>query len=104
MSNEVIRVYPDSDLRSGHDGLRKSLRKDGRDPETLDNGQFYLFINRRQSAFKMFAANNTLVHYKSPRGRVDLRTIQFIPQCMSGGKLNFNKALTLMLDKYLKRK
>lgn len=104
MSNDVIRIYPSSDLRSGHSGLTKVLAKDGRDPATLEAGQFFLFINRAQSAFKMFAANNTVVHYKSPRGRVDIRAIQYIPHCFSGGKLNFNKALSLMLDKYLIKK
>lgn len=102
--NKIISVFPNSDLRSSHKGLSilavKAKRKNSNE---LLNGEFHLFLNRSQSMFKMLAANNVLVHYKSPRGRVDIQTIQYLPECFNGGKLDYDKALKAVLEKTLKK-
>ncbi len=91
--NSLISVFPNADLRSGHAGLRKVALKSKKDPAALEPGQLLLFINRAQSAIKMFAANNIIIHYKSPRGYIDFQTIKYLPACLEGGELNYNKAL-----------
>lgn len=101
MKNSLVSVFPNTDLRSGHFGLRKLSLKFKKNPEILEKGQFLLFINRAQSAFKMYASNNTLVHYKSPRGRIDIRTIEHLPECFNGGQINYDKALATVLEKTL---
>jgi hypothetical protein len=104
VSNQLISVFPRTDLRCGHDGLTTLARKAKRDPSTLAPGQFMVFINNSQSAFKMFAANNTLVYYRSPRGRIDINTIRHIPNCFNGNALNYNAALKKSLTELLARK
>jgi hypothetical protein len=101
MSNSIVNVFPNTDLRSGHDGLRKIAVKSKKNPGELQNGEFLLFINKAQSAFKMFAANNTIVHYKSPVGLVDIRAIEYLPSCFNGGTLNYDVALAKVLEKTL---
>lgn len=100
--NNLIKVFPNSDLRCSHKGLGILAGKS--DPKTLDAGNFLLFINRSQSAFKMLAAGNVLVHYKSPRGRVHIDAIQYLPHCFSGWDLNYDKALGMSLDKLLAKR
>ena len=99
--NRLISVFPNTDLRSGHAGLTKVALKAKRDVSKLEPGNFILFINRNQSAFKMFASNNMVVHYKSPRGRIHIDAIQYLPACFNGEKLNYNKALGMALEKTL---
>lgn len=103
MRNKVISVFPNADLRSGHNGLRKLALKNKQSID-LDPGEFHLYINRAQTAFKMFAANHVLVHYKSPRGMIDIRTIQYLPYCFNAGELDYDKALSVVLHKFLKKK
>lgn len=95
--SSIVSVFPNADLRSGHNGLRKLAAKNKKNVDALVPGDLLLFINRAQSAFKMFAANNTLIHYKSPRGLVDMKTIKYLPGCLSGGELDYNKALAKVL-------
>lgn len=104
MSNKLINVFPNTDLRCSHAGLTKLIFKHkGKvlNPELLANGEFILFINRSQSMIKMFASNNVLIHYKSPRGRIDVRTIEYLPHCFNAGELNYDAALKKVLEKHL---
>lgn len=100
--NHIISVFPNADLRCSHLGLTIEARKKGKDPRTLDHGDFLLFINRRQSAMKLFGSNNTIIHHRAARGRIELRTIQYIPQCFHAGKFDYDKALGIVLEKKLK--
>lgn len=103
--NKLISVFPNSDLRSSHRGLTLAAVKAKRKPpELLENGEFHLFLNRRQTAFKMLAANSTVVHYKSPRGSIDIRTIEYLPHCFNAGELDYDKALRIVLEKILRKK
>lgn len=98
MANEIIRYLPRTDLRSGHDGLAKIALKAGINPKTLEPGQFIVFLNRAKTAMKIYAANNLVVHYKSPTNWIDIRTFQFIPQAFSGGKFNYSVALRRVIE------
>ncbi len=103
MSSSLISVFPDTHLGQGHHGLSVLASKAGKDTRKLLNGEFLLFLNKAQTAFKMYAANSVVVHYKSPANRrVDIRTIEYLPHCFNAGELNYSKALKLVLDKTLR--
>lgn len=102
--NKIISVFPNSDLRCSHFGLGMKLIKAKKDPVFFRNGNFALFLNRSQTAFKILGANNVLVHYKHPRGRVNVKAIKFIPECFHGGEFTFDRALAKVIDKELTRK
>lgn len=102
--NSIISVFPNADLRCGHTGLAITAADGNKSADNLKPGQFLLFINRKQTAFKLLAFNNTLVHYRSPAGRIDLRAIQYLPQCFTAGKFNYDIALKRMFEKTLRKK
>jgi hypothetical protein len=96
MASKLLKFYFEADLRAGHDGLRKKYKLD---PDSFASGDFIIFINKRLSGFKLYGSNNTIVYYRSPRGRIDLNTIQFLPQVFNAGKLDYDKALEIMFKK-----
>lgn len=97
--SKIVRVFPNADLRNGHLGLAKLARNH---QSVLEDGNFLLFINRRQSAFKLFTSN-LVTHYRSPRGRVMVEAIRYIPEAFNGTKFNFDKAIDLALTKALNK-
>lgn len=102
MANSIITVFPEADLRNGHPGLRMLAAKRRIDTQMIEPGKFVMFLNRRQSAFKLFAANNTIVHYKHPRGRILLETIKHFPECFQAGEFRYDKALEKVLSRRLR--
>jgi len=104
MSNKLVHYFPESDLRSGHTGLAKLAQKARVSVSALNPGDFLLFVNRKQTAFKVLTANNILAHYKSPSGRVDLGAVQYMSAAFSGGEFNFDRALYIKLEKDLARR
>jgi len=104
--NHIVSYFPDTDLRSGHFGLGVLAKLAGKAASTLGQGEFIVFVNRRQSAMKLLAAHNVLVHVKAPTeaGRLDLRTIKFIPKYFNGTSFNYKKALAEVLEKDFRRK
>ena len=73
--SKIVRVYPDSDLRCGHTGLAAAC-KDAQ--KQLKMGNFIMFLNRSQTAFKLLAPNDVLVYYRSSaRRRVVLMALSF---------------------------
>jgi len=79
MSNQVGWFIPDVFMGNGHAGLARIAYKEGVDAETLDPGQFVIYINRSYTAFKLLGANNIIIHYKSPSGDLSEAT-NLIPQ------------------------
>ena len=101
--SQIVHVFPNSDLRSGHKGLRAVALRGKRNPDQLDNGHFILFINRAQSAFKLLAAGNLLIHYKSPKDRmIDIKAIRYLPAAFTkDGKFDYNIAVQHSLKEWL---
>lgn len=97
MSNRIVRVYPNVSMQYGHRGLRLMAKKE---VDLLDQGNFLLFMNKAQTAFKLFT-RDLVVHYKHPRGRIDVRSLQYIPHCFGAGKFNFDVAVDKFLTKVL---
>ena len=94
--SKIIRYFPDTHLGAGHDGLSKIARHAGHDPAELRSGEYLIFVNRSKTGVKLFAPNNTIAYYKH-KGKLDLRTIAKLPYCFSGGRINYDKALTKVL-------
>jgi len=62
--------------------------------DSLDSGEFVVFMNRKQTAFKMLAPNNVLVYYRHPKEhRIDPRVIALIPTMFDGKVIHMDKAL-----------
>jgi len=93
--NKVIRFFPDSDLRCGHDGLKKmAMRIAGKDPTLLKKGEFIFFANTRLNSLKIFCPGNIICYLKSPDGRrLEMKTIQNLPNYFNGTSFNYTSAL-----------
>jgi hypothetical protein len=56
---------------------------------------FCVFVNKDWTAMKMITPQNFLLHYKATDRRrpINMDTIKYLPSCVQGGELNYNKAL-----------
>lgn len=98
----IIRFFPDTDLRSGHLGLRAVAKDHNIDISKLRTGEFLAFSNRSQTDMKIYAPGNVLVHVKSPQGRLDLRVVKLIPTFFNGQEFNYPAALERVLKERMK--
>jgi hypothetical protein len=99
--NRVLRIVFNSDLRSAHDGLTK-LAKSLKipNPAELEIGTFLVFVNRKRNALKIFAAGNTVAHFKMPDGRImNVKILGLIPRFFNGKELKYDEALKELITK-----
>jgi hypothetical protein len=97
--SRVVQVILNADLRCQHDGLTAIAKTFGLNVNTLKCGEYVVFVNTRQSAIKMYAANNTVAHFKLPSDRkLDLRVIGLIPRFFNGSKVDYEGALKKVLE------
>ena len=104
MSNEVLKVFPDTPMYYGITGLMAILSK--HKIKATKRGQFYVFINRDMSAFKLVTGEDKefiVVHYKSPsRSRpISIDAIRYVPRFFGGEEndAGYSKALDHVLRK-----
>jgi len=100
--SQIVEVFPNSDLRSGHPGLTRLALKHKRNPEALGTAKWLFFLNRKQTAFKLLGAGGVLVHWRAPENRrVDVAAIRYIPECFDGKSFDFNIAVKHSLREQL---
>lgn len=102
--SKLISVFPNTDLRSGHPGLQVKAAKADVDVTEINPGELVLFINKKQTAFKAFAHNNTLIYYKHQRGMLNLEAIKYLPTCLNGSELNYDRALAKVFERLFPKK
>ncbi len=57
---------------------------------------YCVFINRAFSALKMTTPNGVILYYRAkPNQPINMDTIKYLPACVSGGDLNYSKALAV---------
>ncbi len=102
----VVQVFMNADLRNGHEGLAKMAKEFKIDVEKLNPGEFVIFINAHKDRLKLYAANHVIAYLKAPKGgRLDLRTIQLIPETfMAKGKIDYDADLKRVLLEFLARR
>ena len=96
----VVRVFFDVSMSNGHLGLSKIARDHKIQIEKLPQHEFVVFVNRPKTSIKMYAPGNVIAHYRGSR-RIDMRTIQHLPNVFAGGNLNYDKAIAKVLEKEL---
>lgn len=90
--NRIIRYFPNSDLRAAHQGLSKAARENGVDLNKINIGEFLLFVNRKQTMFKMLTQSGMLVSYRSEH-RLNPGIFVLVPKYFSGSTFNYTGAL-----------
>jgi len=98
--NKIIRYFPDSDLRCGHEGLEFIAKKSGVETRDMKLGEFIVFMNSKMDKMKIFTAGNLIVYQKSFNGsRIDPRIISLIPKYFRGTELDYTAAVGEVLER-----
>lgn len=92
--SKIVRYFKDTDLRQGHQGLAKIARAEDIDTRFLGQGEYLLFVNRAQTAFKMLAHEKILVHYRNGTQRLHPGTFALLPRYFDGRQINYDAALS----------
>lgn len=100
---QILKVYPETPMYFSHPGLLALLHKDK--VKDVKEGDFYVFINRACTSFKVVTGNggNVIVYYKSPSKsrRIDIDALKYIPHYFGGEDAGYSKALDHSLRKRL---
>lgn len=103
MDNKIIRVVFNTDLRNSHDGLTIIAKELKVNTNDLKPGQFVVFVNTAKTAIKIYAAGNTVVHFRPPGGKkLNLKTIAMIPSYFNGGEFKYDKALKDVIEREIR--
>lgn len=100
MSNKVMHVIPQVDMRNSYDGLA-AIAKDNRiNCSALKPAEFVLFINNAFTACKLYAANGVIVCYRHPKGHtLNYKALQLIPHFFDGQDIGYSSALRAVIGK-----
>lgn len=91
---ELMDIFFNVHMRYGHDGLAKILAK-----KTKEKGHA-IFINKKWTALKLLTPDNVLLHLRQPANRpIEPRALKYLPSCVGGGAINYDKALEKALNK-----
>jgi hypothetical protein len=95
----IIQCFLDADMRNGHEGLAELAKKENINVQTLQRGQFVVFINSAKDRVKIYAASNVIAYMRSVRGqKIDLRVIREIPRAFNGGGISYDETIEKMLS------
>jgi hypothetical protein len=99
--NTLVRYYPDTDMRNGHDGLAEMARKSGIKIDNLGAGEFLAFVNRARNKLKLYNGQELVAYLRLKDNRkIDPRVIQNLPRYFDGTKINYDAAMRDSLMKY----
>lgn len=103
---QIVRCFFDTHMGLAHDGLRQVAANHSIKLDTLEPGEFVVFINSSRDRLKVFAASNTFAYWRSRNGsKLDLNAIREIPRVFGGTAIGeYDKALEIALTKRLERK
>ena len=101
---KLVHYFKDADMRCTHKGLTMMARKSRINPDRLGASEYLLFVNRAQTMFKLLGPNNVMVHVRSSTGRLDLRTLQYLPSNFSGENFSYKQALKKVIEKDFKKR
>ena len=100
MAGRIIQVFMNVSMINGHDGLAEIAKAQGIKTNEIDPGSYVVFVNSAKDRIKVYAAGQTVAYVRLEKGRkVDLRVIREIPNVFRGGKIEYDKALEVAIDK-----
>lgn len=103
-SKGIVQVFLNADMRNMHDGLQRIAERHGVAVDTLENGQFVIFINSAKDKVKIYAANDTISYTRSRSGKLQMEALQNIPKHFGGGSFDYDAALRGVLENLLARR
>lgn len=103
VKSKIIRYFSEVNMRNGHEGLAALAAQKNVHVNALARGEYVVFVNKKQSSLKMFAAGNVVAHLKMPgSGRINPKTILLLPKFFNGSEIDYTGALREVLTKEFK--
>lgn len=99
---KIARVFLESDLRQGFQGLHKVLVKAQINPSALNPEHYYIFMNRACTKFKLITGAY-LVYFNNGNRLIPLDAIQYLPKNFGGRETEMNEAIRTSLVKQLSK-
>lgn len=93
----LTRVFLESDLRCGFEGLRLIAEKSGIDLKK----NTVMFINTANTGFKLLANDTYCVYYKNGHRKIPLDALRFLPEAFGGSKMEMESAVRKSLESKL---
>lgn len=106
MSNTIIRVFTNTNMALGHLSLKLLAAKAKVKSDNLEKGEFIIFLNKRQTSFKLLNGK-LIVYFKNDNRRIDLNAIRYVPLVFNANDemdVSYQKALEMALNEKLERK
>ncbi len=100
---KIVRYVTGVHMALSHRGLKLMAKKLGLNADTMDSGEFIIFMNSGQTAFKLLTANNIICYYRHPKEhRIDPRVISLIPKVFDGKEIKLDAALESIIKQEFK--
>lgn len=98
--NRLVRYFPDTHLGNGHAGLAEIAKTHDINVSRLDFGEFVIFVNKKQTALKLYAPGNIVAYLKMPgSARINPKVIAMIPRFFNGVEIDYGRALKEVIRK-----
>ena len=100
--NKIKRCFLNVNMAMQHDGLTALAKEHKVSLPNLDDGEHVVFINRAKNRLKLYSKGN-VIHYLRLEGNrtIDLNTVQIIPDCLKGQKIDYDMAIKKTLEREL---
>lgn len=95
---EIARVFLDTPMFYQFQGLQEILRKNRIKPETLDEQEIIVFVNKAMTAFKVMVGPHYLVYHNNGRKRFPLEAIAHFGTFFNGKEIDFQAAARKALE------
>jgi hypothetical protein len=97
---KIARVFLETDMRMGFQGLHRVLAHNKINPLGLDPEAYYVFMNRKRTKFKCISGKY-LVYFNNGSRIIPLDAIQYLPRNFGGSQLEMSEAIRKVVLKQL---
>lgn len=98
---KLARVFLETDMRMGFQGLHRLLIKNHVNPQNLNPDHYYVFMNRARTKFKVISGQ-FLVYFNNGNRLIPLEAIQYLPKNFGGSELEMSDAIRKVVIKHVR--
>ncbi len=96
---EIARVFLDVSMSLSFKGLTRIMSDAKMKPDAMPDKKFVVFINRRQTAFKVYINNSLLVYHNNGSRRFPLEAVSEFPNFFNGKSIDFSGAVRKAVER-----
>ncbi len=96
----IARIFLDTSMNQGFQGLHRVLLKAKINPENLDPEAYYVFMNSKRTKFKVITGKY-LVYFNNGEKQIPLEALQYLPRNFGGSQLEMTDMVRKVVLKQL---